>query len=172
MAIKPKGFTVIELIIVIVVMIILATAAVQQATGVQSLLTFQGIFEKTVFLTQRARTLASTNMDTNYGVTFNIANRRVELYEGTTSKVIDKFTAPDFVHFDVKKGAVACASVSTIEFAAQSAQPTFSCDGTILTVRVCQVQKSDRLTQERCGTKTPVRDKQFFIHKASGVPQL
>lgn len=167
------AFSVAELIVVIGVVLILAAAALQANGGIQGLLRFNNVFQQTISIAQRARTLATTNTEYSFGVEIDINERAVKLFrkKDGVSETLESFTAPETVHFDALNGDAECATPTVFEFSALAGEVSFTCANapTALTVRFCQVLRGEK--NKRCGD-SPVRSRTFVLHKTSGVPQV
>lgn len=184
---KRKGFTLIEIIIVIAVMLILGGAAFGGAREILRTLRFNNAFNKLVLVIQQARNLAVTNKTQagtaviQYVVNISKQTRIVRFFADmdgdgyvTSAEEVESYSIPTndniiLVANDTALNAP-CIEYASIIFTLPSAQTKLVCGAVAIpfsaTVFVSQLTLG---TQE---TTTNGRTKTFTIHEAAGIPQI
>lgn len=173
-----KGFTIIELIIVVAILIIMAGAALSGTGGIIRGLRFSNAFNKIVLMVQRARSLAVTGKNPNikwYEVQFSFASPGTAILQGEKqdgiTQEIERFTLEPQTNLSFSK-IPNCDPTAEIRFLNGKAETQLICQGiaeeqvTLLTIGL----------QENAANAAPgaaaVRSKSFTIHRASGIPQV
>ncbi len=173
-----KGFTIVELIIVIAILIIMAGAALSGTGGIIRGLRFSNTFNKMVLMVQQARSLAVTGKNSDmkwYEVRFSFSSPGTailqgEKQDGTTQEIerlsLDSQTNLSFIN------PLNCNPATLIRFLNGRAETQLVCEGisqeqvAILTIGL----------QENAANAAPgaaaIRSKSFSIHRASGIPQI
>lgn len=157
--------------------------AVSQTSGVQQLLRFQNAFQQTVFLVQRARTMAVTRQGTAnvFGVDLSASNE-VNIFSAasineTTPAGEENFKLPSGIFLKVQQGATPSGTdcnAARIGFERGTGNTLFACTEELteraLRVTMCQVSSGASCVSE--GTPEFIRNRSFIIHLASGIPQF
>jgi len=158
---KPKGYTIVELIIVITIILVLAGAAIGGTSGIIRNLRFTNTFNKMVLMVQQARSNAITGKnEQSYGI--NIQSSVFQIFAGTSTTVIETLQAPTNLVFSTK-GSLTCAAAATIEFTSLKATTTLKCNG------IDEKQLEVSLCNDSACT---TNKKSFLINKAAGIPQV
>lgn len=164
-----RGFTLIELIIVISVVLILAGSAIGATGGIIRGLRFTNTFNKMVLLVQQARNLAVTGKDasvTEYQINFSRASQTATLQTKPANTVLDaslnRLDRQGMYFYSPGN-----CNVMTVTFTNGEGKPALQCsantvDQLIIGLRECPTS----------ACQTVKREKTFSIHKAAGVPQV
>lgn len=171
-----KGFTIIELIIVVAILIIMAGAALSGTGGIIRGLRFSNSFNKIVLMVQRARSLAVTGKNANikaYEVQFSFASPGTAILQGEkqdgTMQEIERFTLVSQTNLEFTNN-LACEP-ATIRFLNGKAETQLICTGGPSTVVLIEVGLRENAVNAAPGAAA-VRSKSFTIHRASGIPQV
>ncbi len=190
-----KGFTLLELIIVVTIVLTLASIAISQTSGVQQLIQFNNSFQQIMFFTSRARSLSVTGAEAInntaaelLGVNFPSAMEADLIASDsdpavTQSELVESYSLPSKVLVALSGSTLAtCSFPAKIIFEKETANIRFFCgeneqgpveaQDKFLTIRLCQVQDSSEQNCPQAGSSSIIRERQFTIHRASGIPQL
>lgn len=168
---NKKAISLVEMIIVITVVLILAAAAVSQTAGIQRLLQFNNAFQKTIFMIQRARTMALSSGTGSTSVA--IQNSKIILDVNNVEK--ETYTLPSLIGLNpTQETAGVDCNNAKISFENGTGKTKLFCGdeytGRFLTIKLCQVQQGTNASP--ICPQANVREKSFIIHKAVGTPQL
>ncbi|GEM_PF-4658226 len=170
-----KGFTIIELIIVISILIVLAGAALSGAGGIIRSLRFGNAFNKVILMVQQARSLAVTGKNSDmkwYEVQFSFVTPNTAVFQGekqdATMQVIERFTLD--LQTNLSFVSPQGCSPAAIRFLNGRAETQLICTGgptsPLLTIEL------EENTPGAAADALPARQKSFSIHRASGIPQI
>lgn len=171
---NSRGFTLIEILIVVAIVAILAAAAIGNSSGLIDGLRFNNAFNKTVFMVQQARNFSSSGKD-NFSHGVQIVNGAtsftIKLFadddgDGSydASEESENYSLPSGVSIEVSNlggSSSECDFPIQILFALRTAEASLKC-GTTSTSQI-----KITLTSATLG-RTP----SFSITSASGIPQV
>lgn len=199
---KKRGFTLVEIMVVIAIVMILAGAAVLQSSQVQNLLQFNNTFSKLTLMVQRARNLASTETEagTDFGVYMEgtdivTGQQKVTLFadrdsderydtaiaggEERDEKLENALIIPEGIQVNGIRFGInlqpqnACTRQLLIIFQNGSGNPILYCDGIKVDRSVIDSSLSKSgQLQIELNQNATSRQKCFMIHVLSGIPQI
>ncbi|MBI2638694.1 prepilin-type N-terminal cleavage/methylation domain-containing protein [Candidatus Peregrinibacteria bacterium] len=175
-----KGFTIVELIIVIAILIIMAGAALGGVGGIIRGLRFSNTFNKMILMIQQARSLAVTGKNSDmkaYEVQFSFAPVEAILRgikQDDSVQTIETFVLNSSSTNLSFSNPLNCNPATTIRFLSGKAETQLVCEGiaeqnvALLTVGL----QETALNTAPGAVPAIVRQKSFTVHRAAGIPQI
>jgi prepilin-type N-terminal cleavage/methylation domain-containing protein len=172
---KLRGFTIIELIIVIAILLILAAGAFGGTGGIIRGLRFSNTFNKMILMVQQARSLAVTGKNPDlksYEVQFNFTAPGSMVLQGIrqndTPQEIERFSLDTQTNLEFTSEP-SCTQ-ATIRFLNGKAETELICIGGTLSSPLLTIGLEE--TASGAAGTAPAHQKSFTIHRAAGIPQI
>ncbi|MBI4994170.1 prepilin-type N-terminal cleavage/methylation domain-containing protein [Candidatus Peregrinibacteria bacterium] len=187
-----KAFTIIEILIAIAVILILAAAALSGSGGIIRSMRFNNAFNKLVFMTQRARSLAIAKKNADiekYMVVISLAPSIPQFPKNTAALILYKYDAPKPETIEVltlqqdsqlylktkKANDLECNDIAVVIFKNGASEPVLACGGPSVisnpsSSEVTNILKIFLTEQDASGNA--VREKSFALYNTSGIPQI
>lgn len=176
-----KGFTIVELIIVIAILIILAGAALSGAGGIIRSLRFSNAFNKVILMVQQARSLAVTGKNSAmkaYEVQFNFSSPfsavLQSIQQNDVAQEMERFTLDAQTNLSLTRPSD-CDPPVRIRFLNGRAETQLTCGDGVPPTQAIQLTIGLQESAAGAGAGAApalVRSKSFSIHRASGIPQI
>lgn len=168
-----KGFTLVELIIVITIILVISSFAVGGITRIAQSMRFGNTFNKIVLMVQSARNMAITEKNSavkNYSIEFDSNQNPHSVTIKGDAEEIEKLTLDASTNLNLTNQdwiGIGC-NKAIISFSTGAAKTTLTCEGAANpNPSMLSIGIQESLEEGAVG-----RTKTFSIHAASGIPQV